>query len=176
MEKIKKALAVLAVAYSKPMTREMADLYLGILIKKNEQDVLDAIERCVTELPRFPTVADICNRIKGNDPDDQEIVGLIYEAIELYGYPAPDRARAHMGEVAWRAVLSCGGWINICNTPASDDTSLRAQLRMAAQGAIRRYKEDPNGFTARLPNNAQSKLTSLAGALLEHGQQDDVNN
>jgi hypothetical protein len=167
MQNIKKQLAVLSTIFKRELTQDIVNFYMDSLQGIPEELVSEALKKCSVELSRFPTLADIHARIKTSQIDEFDVVGLIYEAIELYGYPRPDRAREHMGEVAWRAVLSCGGWRNICNTPASDDTSLRAQLRMAAQGAIRRYKEEPEAFTAQLPNQSSNKLTSLADSFKE---------
>lgn len=162
MNQVRKALAVLALTHSRNMTQEMADYYIESFEGIAEQDVLKALKRCSMEVRGFPVIADIHQRIKGSEIDEQEVVGLIYEAVNLYGYPSPQKAREHIGEIGWRAVLTCGGWLNICNTPADQDATLRAQLRMAAQSAIRRYKEDPENFTAKLPTIAANKLTSIS--------------
>lgn len=162
MQNIKKQLAVLSTIFKRELTPDIVEFYLDSFVGIDERLVCDALARCGRELRGFPCVADIHQRIKGSEIDEQEVVGLIYEAVDLYGYPSPQKAREHIGEVGWRAILTCGGWLNICNTPASDDSTLRAQLRMAAQSAIRRYKQDPENFTAKLPNVTHNKLTSLS--------------
>jgi hypothetical protein len=143
------------------MTQEMADFYIESFEGKSERDVLEAIKKCSNELRSFPCVADIHCRIKTDIPDEFEIVGLIYQAIELYGYPRPEQARKHIGEIGWRAILSCGGWLNVCSTPSDQDATLRAQLRMSSQSALRRFKEDPEAFTAALPAGGEKPIHLL---------------
>lgn len=176
MIQVKKQLAVLSALYKRELSPDLVAFYMDSFEGISEGVVLEALKKCSTEVNRFPTIADIHQRIKSNIPDEQEIVGLIYEAIDLYGYPSPQKAREHIGEIGWRAVLTCGGWMNICSTPADDDTSLRAQLRMAAQSAARRYKEDPEMFTARLPRQTGNKLAPLSDSLKECVAQLEVSN
>jgi len=150
MNQVRKALAVLALTHARQMTQEMADFYIESFEGKNEKEVLEAIKKCTNELRFFPTIADIHQRIKSNIPNEHEIVGLIYEAVELYGYPNPEAARKHIGEIGWRAVFSVGGWMAICSTPSDQDSTLRAQLRMASLSVLNRYRSDPEGFMSTL--------------------------
>lgn len=158
MNRVRRALAVLALTHSRNMTQEMADYYIESFEGIGEEEVLRALKKCSVEVRGFPVIADIHQRIRSNVPDEFELVGLIYEAIEIHGYPSPEKARAHIGEIGWRAVVSCGGWLSICGTPSENDSTLRAQLRMASQGALRRYKDDPESFTANLPAGGEKRI------------------
>jgi hypothetical protein len=161
MQNIKKQLAVLSTIFKRELNPDMVEFYLDSFEGIDEKLVCDALKKCAVELRSFPCVADIHSRIKTDIPDEFEIVGLIYQAIELYGYPRPEQARKHIGEIGWRAILSCGGWLNVCSTPSDQDATLRAQLRMSSQSALRRFKEDPEAFTAALPAGGEEPIHLL---------------
>jgi hypothetical protein len=73
-------------------------------------------------------------------------VGKILLAIELYGYPSPQKARLFMGEVGWRAVNYFGGWQSLCDYPGESAMALRAQLRNNVIDAIERNTVESGSF------------------------------
>lgn len=147
-DSVAKALAAMAVIFDKRLTPEAVDLILSDLRQYEPDDVYKALSLCRKELSRFPTVAEITKRIPGTSSNPSEIVGRILLAVEDYGYPAPDRAREFMGEVAWRAVNYFGGWQALCDYPADSAMALRAQLRNNVIDAIERNSIDEERFLA----------------------------
>lgn len=175
MQNIKKHMAVLSTIFKRELSPDLVQFYLDSFVGIDESLVCDALTRCGRELRTFPCVADVHQRIKTDRLDEFDLVGKIYDAIELYGYPRPDDARRFMGEVAWRAVHSCGGWMRICSTPASDDSTLRAQLRMAAQGAIRREKDFSEEFK-EIGHSDKNLLKDINTMIEDYGKKLPVNN
>lgn len=145
-DRVAKALASMAVIFEKRLTPEAVDLMIGDLSGFKQEDVLAALSLCRREIPRFPTVAEVVKRIPGQNENTQELVGKILEAVELFGYPSPDKAKLHIGEVGWMAVCYFGGWKSICDFPGNEPGILRAQLRMATESAIDKSRYEPQRY------------------------------
>jgi hypothetical protein len=100
--------------------------------------ILKALKLCRLELSRFPTLAEILKRmdVKSGSTKTHELVGTIFDAIAWCGYTNPTGARELIGEVGWKAVCNFGGWQRVCETPDSQISTMRAQLRGAVEAAV----------------------------------------
>jgi hypothetical protein len=138
MQDVVKALMSMAAIYDKQLTQDAADLLVSDLEEHEPELVLRALRLCRLELSRFPSLAEILKRmdVKSAESKSQEIVGTIFQAVSLCGYPGPEKARAMIGEVGWKAVCNVGGWQRVCDTPDSHVSTLRAQLRNAVEAAV----------------------------------------
>lgn len=145
-DRVAKALAAMAVIFDKRMTAEAVDLMLVDLSAYSAEEILSALALCRKEIGRFPTTADILKRIPSNTKNPSEVVGKILLAVELYGYPSPEKARQFMGEIAWRAVNYFGGWKSVCDYPGDSAMALRAQLRNSVLDAIERNSIEGEEF------------------------------
>lgn len=133
-----KALMVMANYYEKNITPDMATMILDDLKDYPIDEVIDALKLCRMELNRFPTISDIIKRTnpKSEASQAQEIVENIFTTISYHGQYNPDAARYALGEHGWKTVMLMGGWIRVCSTPADDTTTLRAQLKRAAETVV----------------------------------------
>lgn len=62
-------------------------------------------------------------------------------AVKRFGYANPAGAKAFLGELAWQAVCSLGGWQAVCESPTDQRATLRAQFRVAFEGLANREAE-----------------------------------
>jgi hypothetical protein len=72
MEAILNTLEAMTYLYSVRMTREALVLFLSDLEHLAENDLLESLRRCRRELKRFPTVADIIERLPNSFPGAEE--------------------------------------------------------------------------------------------------------
>jgi hypothetical protein len=133
--------------YGKDISDEGAELLVRVLERYPPEFVMSALERCTLELPKFPTIAEIIERMPGQHsitPDQEAtlLANRIIARIGLDGYTNPHRAREKIGEIGWQAILqSYGSWEAICGLKADQLPSARAQLEklckaMIAQGTL----------------------------------------
>lgn len=133
-----KALMTMAVIMDKQLTKEAASMLIEDLSGYEPEKILTALKLCRLELTRFPSTAEIIKRIstKSDASQTQDLLGRIYSAISLYGWPNPEGARAHVGEVGWKAIMYFGGWKRLCDYPLEDDMALRSQITKSITEAV----------------------------------------
>lgn len=131
-----KALMAMSALNDRVLSEDAVDMLISDLKEFPVDGVLQALKRCRIEVNRFPTVAEIIKRIPGQQENTQELLGRIFEAVDLFGYVRPNDARKHIGEVGWKAVSYFGGWQRICDFPSDQSSALRAQLRQATESSI----------------------------------------
>jgi hypothetical protein len=134
-------------------------------------DVLGMAIRTIRRNPAhkfFPLPSAIREEILGSAKDEAlEAANRLIEAMHKYGYTNPERAKAHMGDLAWHIVEREGGWTNLCQRVQSDDLpTLKAQFREFAAATLRR---GASGLGGRAPMLARSdkkaELTSVSALL-----------
>lgn len=76
-QKTAKALAVLAEVYGHSVSEAAADFLVEILNKYPEHTVLTALKKCAAECKRFPTPADIIERIDDGHPGVEMAWGML---------------------------------------------------------------------------------------------------
>lgn len=141
-EQIIHTLRGMANLHSKDISEEGAELLVRVLEKYPEEFVMQALSRCTLELPKFPTISEIIERMPGEHsitPDQEAtlIANKIIARIGLDGYTNPHRARERIGEVGWQAILqSYGSWEAICSLKADQLPSARAQLEKLVKAIL----------------------------------------
>lgn len=84
---------------------------------------------------RFPMPAQIRALIQPPAPNAdeiaKEIAARVIGAVARFGWPNPNDARAHIGEIGWRNIQKLGGWTFICENLGStlQATAFQAQFR-----------------------------------------------
>lgn len=143
--RIKNHLKALSEVYGKNLSDTTAIIFLNLLSKFSEDEVINALNLCMSELKYFPTISDIVNRISppvNEDSEAREAAARICEAIAKYGWTQPEKARLHVGEIGWYVVEREGGWQRICENTFSDNLPiLKSQWRELAKSAILRNKQ-----------------------------------
>lgn len=81
-------------------------------------------------LPTIGVLKSIADElIGGTNLTPEQAWARIQEAISLYGWPEPGKARKHCGEDIWEVVRGVGGWIAICDTEQRQRSVLFSQFR-----------------------------------------------
>jgi len=94
---------------------------------------LESFFKKVYGRPRLPSPDEIkqeINPVCASEADIAiDIIGRIYEAIQMYGHSNAAPAILYIGEVGWVAVQRCGGWVNICQANTDQITFIKSQLK-----------------------------------------------
>lgn len=75
--KIREAITGLAELHSKPLSNKAAAIFERALAGYPENEILKALTRCLKDLPKFPTVADVISRVEDGHPGPDEAWGMI---------------------------------------------------------------------------------------------------
>jgi len=87
--------------------------------KRNENDLRMAFSkyRSNSENHFFPLPARLSAELEpqlSHKHKASVAVGRLFDAVNKFGYPDPQGARAYVGELGWSAVQRFGGWRYIC--------------------------------------------------------------
>ena len=77
MSDVLKTLTVMAEIYGRALSKDAAKLLLSDLAGYSEKQILLALQRCRRELPRFPTLAEIVERIDDGRPGVEEAWAMV---------------------------------------------------------------------------------------------------
>ena len=132
--------------YNKDIPDRVIDLYVHDSINVSLKDLRMAFEkyRNTSQGNFFPLPAQL--KLIINPPSDplddaNEIVARIFRAIRKFGYPNPDEAKHHIGELGWAVVQGMGGWSHLCtSSDLGYQSSVRAQLRDLAKSKLSRIE------------------------------------
>ena len=160
MERVAKALAVMAELTNKELSEAAADMLMLDLSEYPEEEVLNALNKCRKELHYFPTVSEIVARIRPEDDPDSlaEITAnKIIERVAKDGYTNWERAKENIGPVGVAVVEMQGGWTALCKSLREQDLGqARAQFCRLAKAV-----QKTGTKVLALPNKPQEKLQSF---------------
>lgn len=152
--------------------KDIAPAALAVMLKAIDDIPALAIEKALNDwvrtskLGRYPFPADIRDlAMPAADPRVLAIatVGRIKEAIDMFGWPQPSKARAFIGDTGWRYVERCGGWQAVCEKPELNihEPNVTAQMRDSIEADIKLKRA---GFDMDKPLIEQSKSQGLESA------------
>lgn len=108
--------------------------------------VYDALQKLRESMTRLPTVAEIKSAMGIAAPLSAEktieaqcaaALVAMQEAFSRFGYTDCPGARAHVGEVCWKAMGGARGWIDLCQTDSSSELGIRkAHIREAMKALL----------------------------------------
>lgn len=159
----------------KEIDRDLCLIWLNVLKDFSDQQIKDAFLKAATELTDWPAPATIKRLCQGCNKTDeeigQEIASRIEGAIYKFGYSSADKAKEFIGELGWKVVLQCGGWVTICEVETDQLPSSRKQWRELAAIVSKNYYTSGDNLPPGLP---EKKNPVLAAALkLAIGGTDD---
>lgn len=128
-ESIFDALLKLGIAKGANPSKERLQIYVEILSRFKQNNVLNCISYFLLREKFFPDISEIINYLDPK-PSNKEIavssVGLIIEAIKKFGVYQEQSAKESL-EKLWPAILSFGGWRSVCSSEI--DSNFKAQMR-----------------------------------------------
>jgi hypothetical protein len=131
-ESIFDALTKLAFAKGFSQSEERLKIYVEILSRFKQENVLNCISYFLLREKFFPDISELVNYLDPK-PSPKEIaassVGVILEAVGKFGPHFEQSAKETIGTTLWNAVKSYGGWKHLCSI--NIDSSVKAQLRDA---------------------------------------------
>lgn len=96
-----------------------------------------------------------------------EVPSKVFDAIKMFGYTQGQKAKEHVGELAWEVVKGFGGWNHLCSSHnIGNEGTIRAQMRdMAKSKMIRTAQGRANqlpgaGIKALIPNSPEIDETA----------------
>lgn len=151
----------IAAYYSKDISEAQLGMYAA-----DTCDMKVDIERAFMTYRRspkghnFPLPKDLEDAIRPLITDDdvaRDVSSRIIGAVSKFGYSSPDRAKAHMGELGWRAVVQMhGSWASLCQTlTESNKSNIQAQLRDLV-GTLNRRKKSGHNLDRPLDESQRS--------------------
>lgn len=138
----KMLLLMLAEYYRTTLTEHQLSMYAEDLSILEEAEFVEAARRYRSDPGNkfMPLPAQLLALARPTITDDQQArdcVGRLVTAMGLYGWNNPERARSHMGELAWKVVEREGGWVRLCErTKTQDLPILEAQWRELAKALL----------------------------------------
>ena len=129
--KIFNELKLLAAILSADVSQKVLQAYVEMLSKHEVKLVLEAIKWASENCKFFPKPVELLERInpKPTRVDADNLAGRAIDAIRDFGIHRGREAQLAIGPEAWKAVSRVGGWSTLCNCPANELGTLRAQLR-----------------------------------------------
>jgi len=153
---------LLEVATGKRFERAQLDGYFSLLERFSDNAISAAVQRYVStsQYPTIPAVGLLVQYASefenGQAMTPEQAWEIVQQAISRYGHPQPDKAREHVGGVIWETIRGIGGWQTVCDTPASQATTMRAQWRDAWLRAANR-----RDTLAALPESIRPRVNGI---------------
>lgn len=124
-------LVVLSAIFEAEKTKQVLNSYVEALAEFDYQEISEALTWATKNCKWFPKPCELIERIspKPQRVDADYEAGEIISCINRFGIYRSLEVMNYLSADAWNAVLSAGGWGNLCNTPPSQLGTLRAQLR-----------------------------------------------
>lgn len=123
-----------------------------------------------TKVWQMPTPKQIIDKIQAKQsPSEQanEIVGLIFESIPLFGYMRSQQAREKIGQIGWSIVKQFGGWSYLCQELGItlNKATTRAQMRDLAVSLLSKPQQQSNAL--ELSYDKREEIPSFVKMLSE---------
>lgn len=103
VSEIRKAFTGIASLHSKQLSEYAVSIFEKSMQGYSEKEVLAALNRCLKELPRFPTIAEIIERIDDGHPGVEEAWGLVPRS-ESESTVWTDEIREAFFSSAWKLI------------------------------------------------------------------------
>lgn len=128
--------------YSKTLSEPLLDMYAEDLSDLPVNAVLSAYQayRRNPKNKAFPLPAQIREIVAPEaDPEAEAraILDRIITAINKFGWPQGEAAKAYVGPIGWRIVENNGGWMKLCESNFIHNPGLLAQARNRAEDLIK---------------------------------------
>lgn len=139
-------LTKIATVYGHELTKPQTSAFINALIEyfpANLENYLSALQSYVTDKKhsKFPAPFQLAQYL-GNELTAEsaalEVAGRVRQAVSEFGWIAPEKARAYIGEVGWTFVQRYGGWQYLCENLGTEIpvATFFAQARDGAKGII----------------------------------------
>ena len=143
--------------------------YYGALQDLDPTKLADACDLASKTLDEFPSIRKLLELSEGNILDEEEIAqdiaSKIENAIRLYGWPSPGRAREYIGELGWEVVNQSNGWNEICDLNYDALPSARKRWRELAVNLYKNHRAFGEDKRLAIPSKIPEKSIALQRAL-----------
>jgi hypothetical protein len=152
---------VFANFYNEPMLPERVNVFASVMAEFEAADVERAMKILMAnpDITRMPLPAKVMQEIRptlSTADAAQQLLLKVQEAVNLFGYYQPAKAREHIGELCWKALNGQWGWEEFCSVKEGDVGTARAQLRERLKSLL--ASEAPGG---RLSSLGTAKLQEM---------------
>lgn len=169
-------LFLLGETFNEPVSEVRAEGYFLALRDVPVADVLEAIQRAITECRFFPRPVELREMIGGRVEDRAEIAWLaVLRLVRRYGYPGTDgrgAAPEFPDEASKRAALELyGGWVALCEKLPGEGPELLGVAKNFRAAYAAYVRSVPPGETGRelTAGEARAALGTLKVELQRRG-------
>jgi hypothetical protein len=144
------------------VVEDQIGVYFAMLREFDGRSVAGAVERYIREsqYPTLPTPGTLVKYAgefeRGLSLTPEQAWEIVQQAISLYGYPQPGKAKDHVGSDIWETIKGLGGWQTVCDTPSSQSRTMWAQFRDAWLRAANRRET-----LAALPESIRPRVNGI---------------
>lgn len=166
---VKETIILTAMYYDKTMSEELLAMFAADLADLPAAKVVEAYQtyRRDPKNRTFPLPAQIREIVSPTaSPESiaRDSAARIPEAIRLFGYNWPDKARKHIGEPGWVAVQRFGGWEHVCQHHGTSNMNALTFQAQARDIALAHVELAATGIDAKalpMPRNNQPGLQRM---------------
>lgn len=170
---LREAIVLTGSYYGRILERQVLEMYCDDLVNYPTHDVIEAYKayRTNPKNKSFPLPAQIIEILSPTvspDFEAQRAAALAFEAISKFGSWDPQKAHAHMGELAWLAVKRMGGWTQVCEMVGVtyERSAFVAHIKQIARSEIEfshagRHNEKPMLEHEKKTNEEVSNLNGI---------------
>lgn len=177
---IAKLLTATAKSFDKDLSPDVVSMMVGDLEDLPAPAVKAALEsyrknpKSLT-WPRVAQIRAIVNPVQSPESLANEAASRIRQAISDFGWIAPVKARAFIGELGWKVVERSGGWQYLCENHGVELSPLtfHAQARDLARALVESANLDLFDKPVQIPHKDKSQLESagaIVKSLLDHNK------
>ncbi len=169
-QQLKAIIIATSMYYGHKLEDQVITLYVEDLEDLEFISVIQAIKdvRRDPKTTRFPLPALIRAKIcppESREDIAREVAARIIQAVGLYGWNNPDRAKCFIGELGWLVVARQGGWRSICQEMNEDNKSImQAQMRDLAHTLQNRSAQ---GTLDQAPGLPSPEIKTIAMTALQ---------
>lgn len=163
------AMVVTALAeyYNRTISATVLGMYVEDLMVLSPEELQHAAKlyRCDGSNKFFPIPAvliELARPRQSAQDAARDAATLILDCLARDGYTNPDRAKARMGDLAWKVVERMGGWTRLCQEVSNQNlTMYAAQVRELAAVVARKAERGEIDTPPSLPENKTVAIKAM---------------